>query len=154
MPRAPLQVLVLPFRRSPQGEWQYGLLRRSDDGHWQGVAGGGEDDEQPFEAALRELEEEAGWSGADVILVDLDTRDTVQADCFAARTDWPSDLYVVPQHFYAVRVDGLEFTLSDEHTEFCWFDYDGAYQTLRYDSNKTALWELHERLQADDLRPR
>jgi dATP pyrophosphohydrolase len=154
MPRAPFQVLVLPFRRSPEGDWQYGLLRRSDDGNWQGVAGGGEDDERPFEAALREVEEEAGWPAAKVTLFDLDTRDSVQAACFAARPLWPADLYVVPQHFFAMNAGTLEFELSDEHTEFAWFCYEAAYQALRFDSNKTALWELRERLQVDDLRPR
>ena len=27
-----------------------------------------------------------------------------------------------------------------------WVNYDNAMQKLKYDSNKTALWELNERL--------
>ena len=36
--------------------------------------------------------------------------------------------------------------LSQEHTEYEWVDYKTALKRLRYDSNKTALWELNERL--------
>ncbi len=84
MARAPFQVLILPFRQAADGDWQYGVLRRSDE-YWQGIAGGGEDGEAPLEAAMREMEEEAGWRAAEVVLYELDTRDTVQADCFEAR---------------------------------------------------------------------
>lgn len=38
MPRAPLQILVLPFREVRKSEFEYAVLRRSDDGYWQGVA--------------------------------------------------------------------------------------------------------------------
>jgi len=84
MARAPFQVLILPFRQAADGDWQYGVLRRSDE-YWQGIAGGGEDGEAPLEAAMREMEEEAGWRAAEVVLYELDTRDTVPADCFGAR---------------------------------------------------------------------
>ena len=58
--RAPFQVLVYPYRRVDDGAFEYALLRRSDAGYWQAVAGGGEDDETPLEAARREAYEEAG----------------------------------------------------------------------------------------------
>jgi hypothetical protein len=41
MSRAPFQVLVIPFRRSADGELEFCLLKRSDMGIWQFVAGGG-----------------------------------------------------------------------------------------------------------------
>jgi len=40
---------------------EYLLMRRENFGVWQWVAGGGEDDETPLEAARRELEEETGY---------------------------------------------------------------------------------------------
>jgi dihydroneopterin triphosphate diphosphatase len=43
--------------------------------------------------------------------------------------------------------------LSHEHREFRWAPYDGASATLRYDDDKTALWELDARLRAGDLPP-
>ena len=36
--------------------------------------------------------------------------------------------------------------LSSEHKEYRWVKYDEAMRLLKYDSNKTALWELNERL--------
>ena len=51
--RAPFQILVIPFRRTAAG-LEFAVLRRSDADYWQFVAGGGEDDETPLQAARRE----------------------------------------------------------------------------------------------------
>lgn len=52
--RAMFQVLVIPFRETPQGAL-FAVLKTEDGGYWQFVAGGGEDDDTPLEAARREL---------------------------------------------------------------------------------------------------
>jgi len=39
-----------------------------------------------------------------------------------------------------------ELILSDEHEEYGWFSYDECISLLKWDSNKTALWELNRRL--------
>ena len=54
MARAPFGVLVYPYLQVAGGDLEYALLRRADLGWWQGVTGGGEDDETPFETARRE----------------------------------------------------------------------------------------------------
>ncbi len=54
--RAPYQVLAIPYRIKPV--IQYCVLHRSDIDQYQFVAGGGEDDEKPIEAAVREIYEE------------------------------------------------------------------------------------------------
>lgn len=59
MPRAPFQVLILPYRAAGDA-FEFAVLARSDDGRWQGLAGGGEGSETPLEAARREALEEAG----------------------------------------------------------------------------------------------
>lgn len=59
MSRAPFQILVF-LRRVINDEIEYLLLRRADSGVWQGIAGGGEDDEGPEDAATRETLEETG----------------------------------------------------------------------------------------------
>jgi dATP pyrophosphohydrolase len=41
--------------------------------------------------------------------------------------------------------------VSDEHSDLVWLPYGEAHDRLRYDSNKTALWELSERLRRHDL---
>ena len=60
MARAPFQVLVYPYRKCHDDKYEYALLKRSDAGYWQAIAGGGEDNETPLEAAKREAYEEAG----------------------------------------------------------------------------------------------
>ena len=42
MSRAPFQVLVIPYRYCTDGSLEYCLLKRTDMGIWQFVAGGGE----------------------------------------------------------------------------------------------------------------
>ena len=53
--RAPFQILAIPFRRDVKP--LYCVFRRSDHDQWQFIAGGGEDDETPYAAALREVGE-------------------------------------------------------------------------------------------------
>ena len=52
MSRAPFQVLVLPYKITPDNEILYAVLKResSTGGYWQGNAGGGENGESPLEA--------------------------------------------------------------------------------------------------------
>ena len=42
-----------------------------------------------------------------------------------------------------------EIKLSDEHPEYRWLKYDEAHKMLKWDSDRTALWELNERLKRD-----
>jgi dihydroneopterin triphosphate diphosphatase len=141
---APFQVLVIPFRRIPAG-LEFAVLRRSDAGWWQFVAGGGEDDESPAQAAERETREEIGIA-ADSRLLKLDSMATVPKDCFAAAASWGPDVYVIPEYCFAVDVGDNELALSGEHTEMRWVSYEEACRLLKWDSNRNALWELNERL--------
>jgi dATP pyrophosphohydrolase len=142
-------VLVLLFRRT-EAAFELAVLRRSDDGSWQGVAGGGTVGESAVRAARREAAEEAGVPpGAP--LYPLQTHDTVPAWIFDARSQWAPGTYVVPQHFFACDLTGHEVTLSGEHSELRWVGVDEAVRLLRYDSNRTAVWELAERLEQGDL---
>jgi len=150
MARAPFQVLVLPFRRTGDGAVEFAILRRHDLGFWQGVAGGGEDDETPGQAAVREASEELGL-GCPVPLYPLQTVASIPAHVFAARRTWPKDTYVIPEYAFAADLTGLDVTLSKEHTAVRWLDATAAQAALRFDSNRTAVEELAERLKADDL---
>lgn len=152
MGRAPFQVVVLPFRRTRSGGVEYAILRRADDASWQGVAGGGEDHETIVDAAQREAFEEAGIPSV-TRFYRLKMQDFVPIMCFKARDEWPPDTYIVPQYFFACEATGVELRSSREHTEIRWTSYDEACQRLRYDSNKSGLWELSERLRRNDLPP-
>lgn len=57
--RAPFQILAIPYKiinSSPL----YCVFHRADFDQWQFIAGGGEDDESPVQAAKREISEEGG----------------------------------------------------------------------------------------------
>jgi dATP pyrophosphohydrolase len=52
MPRAPFQIVVIPFRVVGT-QYEYAIFRRADHAVWQWIAGGGEDSESPLAAARR-----------------------------------------------------------------------------------------------------
>ena len=144
MARAPFQVLVFPYRLLPADEIAYAVFRRSDDGHWQAIAGGGEVGETPLEAAKREAWEEAGVASTNAYLK-LDSLATVPVIHFGPFRD-RTDMFVIPEFTFGVAVAAGELRLSREHTEYAWLPYAEATARLRYDSNKNALWELDRRL--------
>ena len=140
--RAPFQILVIPYRRTAAGP-EFAVLKRTDDGNWQFVAGGGEIGESPIEAARRETREEIGVAGK---MVRLDSTATIPKNRFRDANLWGPDVYVIPEHCFAIDVGSSVITLSGEHTTLCWVPYERAWQLLQYDSNRNALWELNERL--------
>lgn len=145
MTRAPFQILVLPYRKNPDGEFEFALFKRADTGFWQGIAGGGEDDETPLQAARRETREETGIDSDRFIR--LDTTDSVPVSEFRDSQFWGEDIYVIPQHFFGLEVKSKAITLSKEHADFGWLTYEESRKRLHFDGNRTALWELHQRLQ-------
>ena len=53
---------------------------------------------------------------------------------------------MLPNYAFAVDCTDIDLELSAEHTEFQWVEYERAHELLRWESNKVAIWELHERL--------
>lgn len=149
MPRAPFQVLVIPFRRDAD-RITYAVLRREDLGAWQAVAGGGESGETPAQAAARETMEELGLKSP-VPVYPLQSHSSIPARFFPDRETWPAGTYVITEHSFAADLTDVQIALSAEHTALQWLDYEAASDALTWDSNRTALGELHERLNVDDL---
>ena len=145
MARAPFQVLVYPYRQVGDGEFEYALLKRSDAGWWQAIAGGGEDDETPLEAAKRETREETGIA-SDAPFLQLDSVEPVPVTEFRDSHLWGENVYVIPQFCFGVLAQDGRITLSHEHIAYEWLTYDEACHRLKYDGNRTALWELNQRL--------
>jgi dATP pyrophosphohydrolase len=146
--RSPLNVLVFPFRGTPVAGLEYAVFQRADgdDGCWQAVAGGVEVGETPLRAAKRELEEETGlrprrrW-------MRLDAHATVPARVFRDWPSWGPNVFVVRELAFGTEVAVAEsIRLSSEHLTLEWLTYPNARDRLRWDSNRTALWELHTRL--------
>ena len=149
--RAPFQILVIPFCRTLTDP-EFAVLKRRDAQYWQFVAGGGEDDESPTQAAERETKEEIGVAAVGHLLR-LDSMATVPKNCFAAADSWGSEVYVIPEYCFAVDTEKSAVTLSGEHTEVRWVSYDQACSFLKWDSNRNALCELKERLRNKGSEP-
>jgi dATP pyrophosphohydrolase len=143
--RAPLQILVFPYRMGRAGSHEFAVFRRSDDAKiWQGIAGGGEDDETPLQAAIRESNEEAQIP-EELDYQQLDSVFTVPV-AFVRGFEWGPDVLVIPQHTFGVNIGNHMIVLSEEHTEFVWCGYEEAVEKLTFESNQLALWELNHRL--------
>ncbi len=143
MARAPFNALVFPYIKTDDNAFRYALLKRSDLGFWQGVTGGGEDNETPLETARRETWEETGIS-MDSAFLRLDTISHIPVTEFAVGDLWGKHVYVIPQYAFGVLVNNRQIVLSHEHTEYKWLTYEQAYDILKYD--KTALWELDRKV--------
>jgi dATP pyrophosphohydrolase len=147
--RAPFQVLVAPFRRL-SSTIEYAILRRTDSLAWQWIAGGGDLGESPLEAAKREAFEEAGVP-AHSRYYRLASMSHLPRTLFAAHKSWPREVYVIPEYAFAVDVGDCDIQLSAEHTDVQWCAYDKAASLLQWDSNRTALWELDQRVKDGQL---
>ncbi len=142
--RAPFQVLVFPYTID-KGKILYCIFRRSDLKVWQGIAGGGEKGESPIEAAIRECNEEAGIL-EDNNFTQLDSLSHISVIDITGVFLWGESILVIPEYCFGVHITYKNLKLSDEHTDYCWTSYEKAHKKLKWDSNKTALWELNERI--------
>jgi len=98
-----------------------------------------------LEAAIREIYEEAMIKN-DCDLICLDSISSVPATVFKDHLSWGSDIYVVNESAFGVRVKDKNLIISEEHKSFGWFTYEESIELLKWDSNKVALWELNQRL--------
>lgn len=144
--RAPFQILAIPYR-TVDGTLMFCAFHRSDIDQWQFISSGGEDTETPIEAAKREVFEETGIIAGNII--QLISMSYIPTNIFPDRyrKNWPADPYIIPEYCFAFKCDG-NIVLSHEHTEYEWLTYDDACKKLKWDSNRTALYELKCRLEA------
>ena len=146
MPRLPFQILVFPYRISDaKRKIEYALFKRKDLNVWQGIAGGGEENETPIQAAKRETLEESGIP-MNLDFIALDTTTSIPIIGFKDKHLWIEHPYVIPEYSFGVNATKCKIKLSKEHVEYKWLQYFKALKYLKWDSNKTALWELNCRL--------
>ena len=145
--RAPFQILAIPYRRNPN--LQFCVLHRADIDQWQFVAGGGEDVETPVESATREIAEETGIRVDNI--TKLVSMAYIPADVISERhrKHWSKDTFVLPEYHFAFECIS-DIKLSEEHLDYEWLDYCDAMSRLKWDSNRTALYELNCRLSAEN----
>ena len=150
MRRRNFQVLVFPFRKCGKASCQYAIFKRKDSEYWQAIAGGGISGESFLEAAKREALEEGGIPcSADYFV--LETLTSVAIHNFTEPT--PIGKYVINEHCFAVDCSEIEIVLSQEHSEYRWVDYGTAEQMLYWDGNRTAIWELDQRMLDNKMIP-
>ncbi len=143
--RKPIQALVLPFMYV-NNIVKYAVFKRSNGDIWQFISGGSEDEENPFETAKRECEEEAAITNGKFFK--LDSFSTIPASIFPIRhtSNWGEDCFVIFEYKFAVLLNDDCIKLSEEHLEYKWLSYLDAINILTFDSNKTALTELNDRI--------
>ncbi|KKQ81452.1 MAG: dATP pyrophosphohydrolase [Parcubacteria group bacterium GW2011_GWF2_38_76] len=146
--RSPFQVLIFPFIKEG-ANYLYAVFCREDMGIWQGIAGGGEGDEKPIEAAKREAYEEAGINKS-YNFIRLSSMTTIPAENIHGLI-WGKDIVMIPEFSFGVEVSNKELKTSHEHIDYHWLPLKESIRKLRYDSNKSALWELDYRLKNKSL---
>ena len=150
-----MQVLIIPYIKNEEGI-KYCIFNRVDaednEDFWQFVAGGGEDDEKPLEAAIRETWEETGIKES-TMFCQLESISYIPTNCFSMerRKEWGMDCLVIPEYKFAVYVRNNNIQISDEHKEYRWVNYDIAVELLKFESNKITLWELDNKIKMNLL---
>lgn len=140
--RAPFQVIIFPYHISENGI-KFLIGKRSDGNYWQAISGGGEYKETPLEAAKRELLEEASLTGEK--WVQLQSMCMLPKIYYSGFENWHNEIYVIPEYSFMTHTSIGEIC-SDEHTELKWCTFEEAESLLKYDSNRIALWEAHQRI--------
>ena len=148
--RHPKQVLVFLYRKNMNDEYEYCIFHRSDHDMWQALSVGVEDDEILDETVKREINEETGLVVDNVY--QLSSISSIPVVNITGKFTWCDDVYVVTEYTFGVNVDNVDIKLSNEHKSYEWLSYSDARSKLKYDSNKTALWELNERLIRNNLK--
>ncbi len=101
--RAPFQVNVFPFRADPEGTFEYAVFQRTDVSKiWPGITGGGEDDETPLQATVREAWEEAEIPST-LDFIGLDAIASVPVEWVRGYL-WGPDVLLIPRYHSGVDV--------------------------------------------------
>ncbi|GEM_PF-761201 len=142
--REPYQILSIPYR-IVNDTTLFCIFRRTNGDYWQFIAGGGEDNEKPIQAAQREIKEETGVTAEK--LTELKSVAFVPAEIVTEtmRAHWDKNIFVIPEYSFAFECSA-DPTLSSEHSEYKWLPYDTARKLLKWDSNKVAMYEAMCRL--------
>ena len=128
-------------------EVEFLLLKRNKnklyENLWQGVAGKIEKDEKAWETAVRELKEETGLAPKKMFVADHVSR------FYEKHKD---RMNLVP--VFGIEVDSKDVTLSDEHIDYKWLDFEEAFDTLIWNGQKQGLKTVYNMLLKNDDRIR
>lgn len=143
--RLPKQVLIIPYRIKDENV-QFCIFKRKDLEFWQWISGGVEDfDENIYAAAKREIFEETGVD-SNLELIQLECITKIPVVNIVKEFRWGNDIFYADEYSFSVKFDNIDIALSDEHSLYSWMSFEEAKKLLKYDSNKSALWELNEKI--------
>ncbi len=108
---------------------------------WQGVAGKIEKNETAWQAAIRELKEETGFSPIKMFVADHISR-FYEADF--------DRINLVP--VFGIEVDKQKVILSKEHSEYRWVDFKVASKTLVWNGQKEGILAVYNMINTKDDR--
>ncbi|AUY10660.1 NUDIX hydrolase [Aeromonas sp. ASNIH2] len=144
--RTAKQVLVIPYFIR-DAVLQMVILKRADLDIWQWVAGGVEENESLDEAARRECSEELGIACCDNPLLPLESHCTIPKSHFDLQGAAYEHLYTITEYAFAIELKVSDkIALSEEHSEHMFTTYPQLKDLKIWDSNRTAAWELRQRL--------
>lgn len=144
--REPVQINVVMVTLSDDG-LKYLLLKRIErrGGFWQSITGAPELNETLPDAARRELFEETGFKEGRLRSLAFSYSFPLDPKMWTAT--YRPEVINIDEHVYWVEIDGGGVPkLSDEHVESEWVDFDRCIEMLKWESNKTAVGILHQRL--------
>lgn len=152
--RQPKQILAIPFIIE-ENELRILILKKRHTGYWQFISGGCENDELEHNTVMREVQEEIGVKNISN-LYQLETQNSIPVNVFSPdqKVSWADNILVIPETIFAFKMSCCKIELSSEHTEYKIVDYNTAIELLKWDSNKTALWELSQLLKHNLLETR
>ena len=131
--------------RKVENKVQFLLLKRAGtkiyEHLWQGVAGKIEKGETAWQAAVRELKEETGLTPIRMFI----------ADHVSTFYEENGDLInLVP--VFGIETETKRITLSSEHSEYKWMDFEDAERTLAWNGQKKGIRTVYEMLISNDDR--
>ena len=132
------------FRQTEDG-LKFLLLKRAKtkmyEHLWQGVAGKIEEGETASEAAIRELKEETGFDPVRMFVADHVSK------FYEVHGD---RINLVP--VFGIEVDREDVTISEEHCEFKWVNFETARDTLIWKGQKEGITSVFDMLNSKDDR--
>jgi len=121
--------------RNDSGKNEF-LLLNYPQGHWDFVKGKVEEGETPHETALRETKEETGIS--DIKFID-GFEESVEYDFRFKNEDIHKTVV-----FFLAKTNEKKISLSHEHNDFVWLEYDNALKKTTFRNAKNVLSKANE----------
>ena len=107
------------------------LLLNYPQGHWDFIKGKMEHDETPHETARREAGEETG-------ITDINFIDGFE-ESVKYEFRFNSDLIQKKVVFFLAKTNTSKISLSHEHRDFVWLEYEDAMKKVTFDNAKKIL---------------